>query len=90
MKKKIWDKKIAIKLALKENIILNNIHWKIIFYVRNFYFKNKVFPNTRNILFFLNKKKNYFDSIFLFKLFPKGIIKQCSKIACLPDYVSCF
>ncbi len=90
MKKYIWNKKIAIKLALNENIILNNFHWKIIYYVRNFYFKNKLLPNIRNILCFLNKKKVNFDSIFLFKLFPKGIIKQCSKIACLPENVSCF
>ncbi len=91
MKYIFWNKEIGINIAYKEGIKLNIIHWRIIYYIRLFYFKYDIFPSIRNIISFLNKKyKINCDSIFLFKLFPKGIIKQSSKIACIPNYVQCF
>ncbi len=80
-----------MKLAYKEGIHLKNIHWIIIYYYRLFYFKNKSLPNIRNLLNYLNFKYNKkYDSIFLYNLFPKGVIKQISKISCLPKNVQCF
>ncbi len=91
MKLKKWNRNIAINIALKEGIILNIYYWRIIFYYRLFFFKNNIIPNIRNLLNFLNKKyKCNYDSFYLFKLFPKGFIKQITKITCLPDNVQCF
>ncbi len=91
MKIKFWSKNIAIKLALKEGIHLKYIHWVIIYYFRLFYFKYNSLPNIRNLLNFLNIKYNkQYNSIFLYKLFPKGVIKQVSKISNLPKNVQCF
>ncbi len=91
MKKKFWSKNIAIRIAHYYNIKLNYDHWIIIYYFRFFYFKYGNLPNVRNLLNFLNK--NYdkkYDSIYIYKLFPKGIIRQVSEIACLPNNVQCF
>ncbi len=94
MKRKFWNKSIAISIASKYGIKLNYIHWKIIYYFRFFYFKNGNIPNIRNLIIFLNKNvyfNNYkFDSLFLYKLFPGGLIKQVTSIACIPSFVQCF
>ncbi len=91
MKFKNWNRNIAINIAFKENIILNIYYWRIIFYFRFYYLKNKIIPNTRNLLNFLNKRYNYkYNSLYLFKLFPKGVIKQITKISCLPNNMQCF
>ncbi len=92
MKNKVfWDKNLAIKIANKKGIILSKIHWKIIYFYRNFYFKNKLLPNIKILLFYLNKNKNKYNSIYLFKLFPKGLIKQILDICGLSNkIVSCF
>ncbi len=87
---KFWNKKIAMKLAFKEGIKLSYIHWKIIYYFRFFYFEYGNIPNIRSLLNYLNKYNNKYDSILLYNLFPKGLIKQVSKIACLPLSVQCF
>ncbi len=91
MTHKVWNKKKAIKIAKCEGIEITKIHWIIILYFRDFYYLHKSIPNNRELLFFLNKKlKIKVDNILLYNLFPKGLIKQVSKIACLPDFVRCF
>ncbi len=91
MKLKKWNRNIAINIALKENIILDIYYWRIIFYYRFFYIKNNFIPKIRNLLFFLNKKYNSnYDSLYLYKLFPKGFIKQIINITCLPSSIRCF
>ncbi len=91
MKNFFWSKNIAIKIAYNYGIKLNYHHWIIIYYYRFFYFKHRNLPNIRNLLNFLNKKyKKKYDSIYLYRLFPKGVIKQVSDIACLPKKVQCF
>ncbi len=91
MRLKKWNRSIAINIALKENIVLNIYYWRIIFYFRFFYIKNYNIPNVRNLLNFLNKKyNNNYNSLYLYKLFPKGFMKQIIKITCLPSNVRCF
>lgn len=91
MELKKWNRNIAINIAFKYGIILNIYYWRIIFYYRFFYIKNKIIPNIRNLLNFLNKKYNCnYDSFYLLKLFPNGFIKQIVKITCLPGNIRCF
>ncbi len=91
MKIKFWSKNIAINLALKLGINLKYIHWIIIYYYRFFYFKHKILPSIRNLLIYLNKKYNKkYNSIYLYTLFPKGVIKQVCQISYLPEKIQCF
>ncbi len=92
MKKILWSKGLANKIAKIENIKMTKMHWVIIYYFREFYYLNKSTPNIRNLLTFLNKKfKNkVINSIFLFNLFPNGVMNQILKISCVPDFVRCF
>ncbi|QJC35512.1 TusE/DsrC/DsvC family sulfur relay protein [Enterobacteriaceae endosymbiont of Donacia sparganii] len=86
-----WNEKIAIKIALTENIILTPNHWKIIHTLRFIYLKYDTHPNLRMLINVLKKKyKNInWNSVILFNLFPNGSIKQASKIAGLPKNDIC-
>ncbi len=87
----LWNENLAIEIANKNGIKLKKIHWKIIYFFRSFYFKNKYLPNIRIVLMFLNKDNIKYNSIYLFKLFPKGFLKQISDICCLSNkLVICF
>ncbi|WDI78706.1 TusE/DsrC/DsvC family sulfur relay protein [Candidatus Purcelliella pentastirinorum] len=87
-----WNKKIAYKIAKKENILLNEDHWKIIYFIRNFYSVYKILPKTRIIIKSVSFKLNTTleNSVYLFILFPKGIMIQASKIAGIPKPIHCF
>ncbi|WP_367670538.1 TusE/DsrC/DsvC family sulfur relay protein [Sodalis-like secondary symbiont of Drepanosiphum platanoidis] len=87
-----WNKDFANKIAYKENINLNKIHWKLINFLRTFYKEFKVIPGVRIMVTFLsNKYKNKnIDSRYILRLFPKGPINQAIKIAGLPKPIKCF
>ncbi|QJC37148.1 TusE/DsrC/DsvC family sulfur relay protein [Enterobacteriaceae endosymbiont of Donacia thalassina] len=87
----LWNKKIAIKIAYSENIILTEKHWKVIYTLRFLYLEYNVYPNLRILINTLKKRyyNIYWDSIILFNLFPKGTIKQASNIAGLPKNNIC-
>ncbi len=91
--KYFWNKEIAINIAKKYDIKLKKIHWKIIYYFRSFYFKNKILPNIRLILIYLNKNNNNkkYNSIYLFKLFSINLLKTISDISGLKNkLIVCF
>ncbi|QJC28435.1 TusE/DsrC/DsvC family sulfur relay protein [Enterobacteriaceae endosymbiont of Plateumaris consimilis] len=87
----IWNEKFAEKIAFKEGIILTTKHWEIIYLLRILYKKFNTVPNLRMLVISLNKKYGFlkFDSTYIFNLFPKGPIKQASKIAGLPKTNIC-
>lgn len=87
-----WNKKIAYQISKKENILMNEDHWKIIYFLRNFYLVNKKLPKVRIIIESVTFKFNhkYENSIYLFTLYPKGVLVQASKIAGIPKSINCF
>ncbi|WWO99949.1 MAG: TusE/DsrC/DsvC family sulfur relay protein [Candidatus Dasytiphilus stammeri] len=86
-----WNQMIAKKLANEEKLNLNEEHWKIIFIVRNFYFKFNMVPTMRMLVKSITKEYGVEkgNSRYLFKLFPKGPAKQAAKIAGIPKPVKC-
>ncbi|QJC33112.1 TusE/DsrC/DsvC family sulfur relay protein [Enterobacteriaceae endosymbiont of Donacia clavipes] len=87
----LWNKDLAIKIAFKEKIVLTSNHWKVIYTLRSLYLKFNIIPNLRILINVLKKKYTCtnWDSVVLFKLFPKGSIKQASNIAGLPQKNIC-
>jgi len=83
---KKWNLKIANRIAKQESLLLNKDHWKIIFFIRQFYCEYHIFPSLRIIIQNMKKicNRKLFNSQYLFSLFPKGPLKQASKIAGLP------
>ncbi|BAP58581.1 TusE/DsrC/DsvC family sulfur relay protein [Candidatus Tachikawaea gelatinosa] len=86
-----WDEEIAKEIAKKESIILTEIHWEIIKFIRNFYLKFHIYPKMRFLVQEIKKKygpKKGNSRYFLY-LFPKNPKKQSAKIAGLPKPNKC-
>lgn len=88
---KDWNIMLAEEIAKKENIALSADHWKVIIFIRKFYFKFNMTPSMRMLIKSIKEEigASKSNSIYLFKLFPKGPAKQASKIAGIPKPVKC-
>ncbi len=86
-----WNNEVAIAIATAENIKLTDVHWEIIYFLRNFYAEFKTVPPVRTLLKEIEKKfgAEKGNSIYLHQLFPGGPAKQGCKIAGLPKPVRC-
>lgn len=86
-----WTEALAPIIAAQENIELTPQHWEVIFFVRNFYLEYNTSPAIRALVKAMAKKlgEDKGNSIYLYKLFPKGPAKQATKIAGLPKPVKC-
>ncbi|MFP3014490.1 MAG: TusE/DsrC/DsvC family sulfur relay protein [Arsenophonus sp.] len=86
-----WNESIVYILAKQENIILTDQHWKIIYFIREFYFSFNISPNIRMLVKVIAKKygNDIGNSRYLYSLFPKGPAKQAIKLAGLPKPIKC-
>lgn len=86
-----WHESMVNLLANQENIILTDQHWEIILFIRKFYFEFNISPSMRMLIKVITKKygENIGNSRYLYRLFPKGIAKQATKLAGLPKPVKC-
>ncbi|VFP86854.1 Sulfurtransferase TusE [Candidatus Erwinia haradaeae] len=86
-----WSEDLAKELAREEKIELSTAHWEIIYFVHRFYLEFNVSPTVRMLVQAIKKQygREYGNSRYLFRLFPKGPAKQATKIAGLPKPVRC-
>jgi len=86
-----WNEEVARQLAELNNIPLNDAHWEIILFIRNYYQQFKHLPNarvfTKAISKALGEEKG--NSRYLHKLFPDGPLKYACKLAGLPKPPTC-
>ncbi|MBX4181032.1 TusE/DsrC/DsvC family sulfur relay protein [Sodalis sp. CWE] len=88
---KDWSESLAKEIACQEGIFLNENHWQVIYFIREFYLKYNISPTMRMLVKFMtqNYGEKKGNSRYLFSLFPKGPAKQATKIAGLPKSVRC-
>ena len=86
-----WSNELAIIIAQQENITLTEQHWEVINFVRDFYMQYNTSPAIRMLVKAMAKAlgKDKGNSMYLYKLFPKGPAKQATKIAGLPKPARC-
>ena len=82
-----WNEEVAIELAKKDSITLEQRHWDVINYLRDLYFNNNgEQPNMRKIVKGLEDLwGEKIDTKDVYALFPLGPAKQAPKIAGLPE-----
>ncbi|KAF7769800.1 tRNA 2-thiouridine synthesizing protein E [Pseudoalteromonas citrea] len=87
----LWSHELAPMIAEQENITLSDAHWEVITFVRNFYEEYNTSPAIRMLVKAMAKAlgEDKGNSIYLYKLFPKGPAKQATKIAGLPKPARC-
>ena len=86
-----WNTDLAVLIAEQENIELNEDHWQVVNFVRDFYLEYKTSPAIRALIKALKAKfgEEKANSRYLYRLFPKGPAKQATKIAGLPKPARC-
>lgn len=85
-----WNEDIAIDFAAKDKLELTSEHWKILYLLREFYQQQQQSPAMRILVKALQQKYgSEKDSIYLYRLFPKGPAKQATRIAGLPKPTRC-
>lgn len=86
-----WNEEIAEHLAALEHIQLNEKHWEIILFMRNYYLQFKHLPNARVFTKAIAKAfgEDKGNSRYLHQLFPDGPLKYACKLAGLPKPPTC-
>lgn len=86
-----WSEELAPIIAEQENITLSEQHWEVVHFVRDFYVEYNTSPAIRMLVKAMAQKlgEEKGNSMYLYKLFPKGPAKQATKIAGLPKPARC-
>ena len=80
-----WSKVLAEELAKTENAYpMNENHWKIVDFLRDYYLKFGVAPPIRMVV-----KKTGINLKQIYELFPSGPAKGACKVAGLPKPTGC-
>ncbi len=80
-----WSRALAEELAKTENAYpMNENHWKIVDYLRDYYLKFGVAPPIRMVV-----KKTGIELKQIYQLFPSGPAKGACKVAGLPKPTGC-
>ncbi|MEK6194167.1 MAG: TusE/DsrC/DsvC family sulfur relay protein [Deltaproteobacteria bacterium] len=86
-----WNEELAVILAKDENIEMNDEHWEVVNFLRNYYDEYQIAPAIRVLVKALKKTmgKDKGSNKYLYTLFPYGPAKQACKIAGLPKPTGC-
>ncbi|MDD7568454.1 MAG: TusE/DsrC/DsvC family sulfur relay protein [[Actinobacillus] rossii] len=86
-----WNEDVARAIAERENLVLTEAHWEVIYFVRYFYEEYKTSPAIRMLVKAMADKlgEEKGNSRYLQRLFPDGPAKQATKLAGLPKPAKC-
>ena len=87
-----WSPTVATAIAEGDGLELNENHWEIIYFLRDFYEEYEVSPPSNRL--FVKAVKDSFgeekgNSIYLMQLFPGTPAKTACRIAGLPRPTNC-
>lgn len=81
----LWNEEVAKALALTEEVEeLTEEHWKLVYYLRDYFDKFGVAPMVRKLC-----KETGFDLKKVYELFPSGPAKGACKVAGLMKPTGC-
>jgi len=87
----VWNKDLAALIAKDENIDMNEEHWEVVNFLRDYYEEYQIAPAVRVLIKAVKKSmgKEKGNNKYLYTLFPYGPAKQACKIAGLPKPTGC-
>ena len=87
----LWSESLADLIAEDEDIEMNEDHWEVVNFLRNYYEEYQIAPAIRVLTKAIKKKlgPEKGNSQYLYELFPYGPAKQACKIAGLPKPTGC-
>ena len=86
-----WDETVASALAEQDELQLNENHWEVISFLRDYYDEYQIAPAIRVLTKAIGKKlgPDKGNSKYLYELFPLGPAKQACRFAGLPKPTGC-
>jgi len=86
-----WNDQLAAEMAKVDGSDLDEDHWEVINFLRDYYEEYQVAPAVRVLTKAIGKKlgKEKGNSKYLYELFPYGPAKQACKYAGLPKPTGC-
>jgi len=76
-----WNEDVAQALAQEENIQLDDDHWDVIRFMRDYFEEHQVIADARFVIKHLAERMGREAQKKLFDMFPYGYVKQACKIA---------
>ncbi len=86
-----WSKELADVIAESENIDMNEEHWEVVNFLRDYYEEYQIAPAVRVLIKSVKKSMGpeKGNNKYMYELFPYGPAKQACKIAGLPKPTGC-
>jgi tRNA 2-thiouridine synthesizing protein E len=86
-----WSPALGKEIASRDGVILNDEHWEIIHYFREYYEDYNIPPPMRMVIRVFKKAfgEDNANSRYLLELFPEGATKAASKFGGLPKPKNC-
>lgn len=86
-----WSKELAEVIAKAENIEMNEEHWEVVNFLRDYYDEYQIAPAVRVLIKAVKKTMGpeKGSNKYMYELFPYGPAKQACKIAGLPKPTGC-
>ena len=86
-----WNEAVAAEMAKQDNAALDQNHWEVINFLREYYEEYQIAPAVRVLTKAIGKKlgPDKGNSKYLYELFPYGPAKQACKYAGLPKPTGC-
>lgn len=86
-----WTPDVATAMAKDEDVELNESHWEVINFLREYYEEYQIAPAVRVLTKAIGKRlgPDKGNSKYLYELFPYGPGKQACKYAGLPKPTGC-
>ncbi len=86
-----WNTDLAIQMASADGAVLEDSHWEVIHFLREYYAEYQIAPPVRVLTKTIGKKlgADKGTSKYLYHLFPYGPAKQACKYAGLPKPTGC-
>jgi len=86
-----WSKELADVIADAESIDMNEEHWEVVNFLRDYYEEYQIAPAVRVLIKSVKKSMGpeKGNNKYMYELFPYGPAKQACKIAGLPKPTGC-
>ena len=86
-----WNRELAEVIAKTENIEMNEEHWEVVNFLREYYEEYQIAPAVRVLIKAIKKSMgpDKGNNKYMYELFPYGPAKQACKIAGLPKPTGC-
>ena len=86
-----WDEDVARTMARADDIELDENHWEVLYFLKEYYDEYQLAPPVRILTKAIAKRlgRDKGSSRYLYRLFPQGPAKQACRYAGLPKPTNC-